>query len=104
MTSPWVMTCAYSPNGRMVASGGVDNTCSLYSLRDSETANAGALALHQGYVSSCRFVSNDEVLSVRFSCLRCGSTTDADRFGRCLGDPVGHCDAETEIDPAWPPS
>jgi guanine nucleotide-binding protein G(I)/G(S)/G(T) subunit beta-1 len=32
LRSSWVMTCAYSPNGQMVAAGGLDNTVSVYKL------------------------------------------------------------------------
>ena len=30
MSSQWVMTCAYSPSGNFVASGGLDNACTIY--------------------------------------------------------------------------
>nr|ODN93910.1 guanine nucleotide-binding protein subunit beta [Cryptococcus depauperatus CBS 7841]ODN99814.1 guanine nucleotide-binding protein subunit beta [Cryptococcus depauperatus CBS 7855] len=33
LRSSWVMTCAYSPSGNFVACGGLDNICSVYSLR-----------------------------------------------------------------------
>jgi len=32
LRSSWVMTCAYSPSGNMVACGGLDNLCSVYKL------------------------------------------------------------------------
>ena len=28
----WVLCCAYSPSGRLVASGGLDNACTLYNI------------------------------------------------------------------------
>ena len=32
LRSSWVMACAYAPSGRMVASGGLDNVCSIFTL------------------------------------------------------------------------
>jgi guanine nucleotide-binding protein G(I)/G(S)/G(T) subunit beta-1 len=32
LRSSWVMTCAFSPTGRKVACGGLDNICSIYNL------------------------------------------------------------------------
>ena len=36
LRSSWVMTCAFSPNGNMVACGGLDNICSVYDLQSKE--------------------------------------------------------------------
>ena len=36
LRSSWVMTCAYAPSGNLVASGGLDNVCSIYTLRTRE--------------------------------------------------------------------
>jgi guanine nucleotide-binding protein G(I)/G(S)/G(T) subunit beta-1 len=33
LRSSWVMTCAYAPSGNFVACGGLDNICSIYSLK-----------------------------------------------------------------------
>jgi len=35
LRSNWVMSCGYSTNGKFVASGGLDNICSIYSLSTS---------------------------------------------------------------------
>jgi WD40 repeat protein len=43
LRSSWVMTCAYSPSGGFVACGGLDNICSIYSLRGGNSgASSGA--------------------------------------------------------------
>eukprot|EP00696_Hemimastix_kukwesjijk_P013783 gnl/Hemi2/2760_TR972_c0_g1_i1.p1 gnl/Hemi2/2760_TR972_c0_g1~~gnl/Hemi2/2760_TR972_c0_g1_i1.p1 ORF type:complete len:385 (-),score=61.24 gnl/Hemi2/2760_TR972_c0_g1_i1:251-1405(-) len=64
LRSAWVMTCAYSPSGDKVACGGLDNTCSIYSLSDPNISNVGAPPLveleHQGYLSCCRFLGSDQ--------------------------------------------
>ncbi|KAG5876172.1 hypothetical protein JTB14_015727 [Gonioctena quinquepunctata] len=38
LRSSWVMTCAYAPSGSFVACGGLDNICSIYSLKTREGA------------------------------------------------------------------
>jgi len=71
LRSSWVMTCAYSPSGSMVACGGLDNLCSVYKLPASKDggATSGAqktyaeLAQHEGYLSCCRFVRDNEILT-----------------------------------------
>ena len=60
LRSSWVMTCGFSPSGRKVACGGLDNICSIYNL-DSKESSSGAkvareLVAHMGYLSCCRFV------------------------------------------------
>ena len=64
------MTCAFEPTeGRFVASGGLDNTVSLYHVAVGEEAeqaqdeDAILLRGHEGYVSCCQFLSPQQVLS-----------------------------------------
>merc|ERR1719231_1772113 len=59
LRSSWVMTCAFSPTGSMVACGGLDNICSIYNLQSKEQPIkvARELAAHTGYLSCCRFLS-----------------------------------------------
>jgi len=69
LRSSWVMTCAYSPSGNMVACGGLDNLCSVYKLPQGQKEGAapqktyGELAQHEGYLSCCRFIRDDEILT-----------------------------------------
>lgn len=71
LKSSWVMTCAYSFKGELVACGGLDNICSVYKIPYmSDTAGAGGasahpkpkheLSQHEGYLSCCRFVNADD--------------------------------------------
>ena len=64
------MTCAFEPTeGRFVASGGLDNTVSIYRVAVGEESDvepdedAILLRGHEGYVSCCQFLSPDQVLS-----------------------------------------
>ena len=68
LRSSWVMTCAYSPSGSMVACGGLDNLCSVYKLpQGQKDAGAqktyGELAQHEGYLSCCRFIRDNEIIT-----------------------------------------
>jgi len=69
LRSSWVMTCAYSPNGTMVAAGGLDNTVSVYKLgsdtdkKVSQEKPAAELAQHEGYLSCCRFIGDKQIVS-----------------------------------------
>jgi len=74
LRSSWVMTCAYSPTGGLVACGGLDNICSVYNLkqRDQPIRVSRELAAHTGYLSCCRFMDNDRQIissSGDMSCL-----------------------------------
>jgi len=65
LRSSWVMTCAYSPSSNMVACGGLDNICSIYSLRqrDSVIRVSRELNAHTGYLSCCRFLDDDRIIT-----------------------------------------
>jgi len=70
LRSSWVMTCAYSPSGNLVACGGLDNLCSVYKLPQSgSNQNQGQqktyaeLAQHEGYLSCCRFINENEIIT-----------------------------------------
>jgi len=67
LRSSWVMTCAYSPSGKLVACGGLDNLCSIYGL-DFSTAEThdrpnAELSRHDGYLSCCRFLDDGHILT-----------------------------------------
>ncbi|KAF8962809.1 guanine nucleotide-binding protein subunit beta 1 [Entomortierella lignicola] len=65
LRSSWVMACAYAPSGSYVACGGLDNVVSIYSLRTREGSAkvARELSSHTGYISSCRFLNDRQLLS-----------------------------------------
>lgn len=55
LRSSWVMTCAYAPSGNFVACGGLDNMCSIYSLksREGSVKVSRELSAHTGVCSAC---------------------------------------------------
>jgi len=67
LQSSWVMATDYSPSGRLVASGGLDNMVSIYEVKMDEAvakdANPIELMGHEGYVASCTFFDDHRILS-----------------------------------------
>jgi len=70
LRSSWVMTCSYSPSGQFVACGGLDNLCSVYQLpgpnakaTETNQHTSAELAQHEGYLSCCRFISDNEIVT-----------------------------------------
>lgn len=65
LRSSWVMTCAYAPSGSFVACGGLDNICSIYSLksREGNVRVSRELPGHTGYLSCCRFLDDNRIVT-----------------------------------------
>jgi guanine nucleotide-binding protein G(I)/G(S)/G(T) subunit beta-1 len=65
LRSSWVMTCAYAQSGNYVACGGLDNICSIYSLktREGNVRVSRELPGHTGYLSCCRFLDDSQILT-----------------------------------------
>lgn len=80
LESNWVLCCAYSPSGALVALAGLDNRCSIYKVSVPEpgtiTAQPDSYELselsrpyraghgaHAAYVSACDFVEESKILT-----------------------------------------
>ncbi|KAJ6237430.1 guanine nucleotide-binding protein beta g protein beta [Anaeramoeba flamelloides] len=66
LRSNWVMTTGFAPSGKMVASGGLDNVCSVFDITDTEDENLSAfreLNGHTGYISCTRFLDDQQILT-----------------------------------------
>ena len=65
LRSSWVMTCTYAPSGSFVASGGLDNVCSIFNLQseDGNVKLSQELIGHGGYLSCCRFIDDNQILT-----------------------------------------
>lgn len=64
----WVMSCAFEQrNNQLVASGGLDNICSVYRLGEHEVGAAirpeRELEGHLGYISCCRFMDESRIVT-----------------------------------------
>lgn len=68
LRSSWVMACALEPTkGCFVASGGLDNLVTIHDMGAAEGGSpnkrGAELAMHDGYVSCARFLSESRLLS-----------------------------------------
>lgn len=68
LTSSWVITCAYEQSiNRLVASGGMDNVCTVYRVdkggESSTVRVVKELAGHMGYLSSTEFIGEQSMLT-----------------------------------------
>lgn len=61
LRSSWVMTCALSDDGTLVASGGLDNMCTVHAVATGDIVQE--LTGHTGFLSGCRFVDNKRVVT-----------------------------------------
>lgn len=71
LDNQWVLTCAFAPNGQVAGSGGLDNTLTIYDVRDKGeySLRIGQLTIklifkgHKAYISDCDFITNQQVLT-----------------------------------------
>lgn len=67
LRSSWVMTCAFEQtDNKLVACGGLDNMCSIYALNPEQMGvqrTQVELNAHDGYLSSCRFLNKEQILT-----------------------------------------
>jgi guanine nucleotide-binding protein G(I)/G(S)/G(T) subunit beta-1 len=62
LKSTYVMCVAIEQSkGGMVACGGLDNLCTIYRINNPD--NAVEMASHDGFIASCRFLSEQQILS-----------------------------------------
>lgn len=102
LRSSWVMTCAYAPSGSFVACGGLDNICSIYSLKNREgnVRVSRELPGHTGYLSCCRFLDDNQVglveyLGFSFNLPKTFFLSDCNQFRGHVLRPVGYRDRTT---------
>ncbi|KAA8586313.1 hypothetical protein FQN60_007882 [Etheostoma spectabile] len=63
LKSAWVMSVAFAPSGNLVASGGLDNMCTVYNIKAASPKTLRELDAHTGYLSCARFLSDSEILT-----------------------------------------
>eukprot|EP00475_Leptophrys_vorax_P011499 TRINITY_DN1805_c0_g1_i1.p1 TRINITY_DN1805_c0_g1~~TRINITY_DN1805_c0_g1_i1.p1 ORF type:complete len:325 (+),score=65.13 TRINITY_DN1805_c0_g1_i1:121-1095(+) len=64
LVSNWVMCCDYSPAGSFLSCGGLENVVYVYNAASApEDALVKGLQGHDGYVASCVFVSEIQIIS-----------------------------------------
>lgn len=62
LSSSWVMCCDLSQDRSLAASGGLDNVCTIHRLSTGE--KVVELNGHTGFLSGCRFLPSNQMLTV----------------------------------------
>lgn len=62
LASNWLMTCAMSSSGNLVASGGLDNTCTIHATAEGKS-EPQKLVDHAGYLSGAAFLDDQKVIT-----------------------------------------
>jgi guanine nucleotide-binding protein G(I)/G(S)/G(T) subunit beta-1 len=70
LDSQWVLSCAYSPNGKLVASAGLTNNCTVYSVPNLDDESVAfqqrIVCVFKGHVcgiTACDFINNNSILT-----------------------------------------
>lgn len=73
LENQWVLACAISPNGESVASGGLDNTLTVYNIKPRnyqyrahdqyQTSIRSLFKGHKAYISDCDYISNEKLIT-----------------------------------------
>jgi len=68
LRSSWVMTSSFSPSGKFMAAGGLDNMCTIYKYEESAAFGVGEgvvaeLSGHEGYLSRAIFLDDETVFT-----------------------------------------
>lgn len=66
LDSQWVLSCAISPSGNLVASAGLNNNCTIYKISKENRVRQNIISIfkgHTGYVSSIDFLDETQILS-----------------------------------------
>lgn len=66
LDSQWLLSCAISPSGKLVASAGLNNNCTIYRISKENRVQQNVVSIfkgHTGYVSSIDFLDETQLLS-----------------------------------------
>jgi len=67
LVSAWVMSCALAPSGNFVASGGMDNQCTIHDLNNRDSGGAAKISReligYEGFLSSNRFLDDTNLIT-----------------------------------------
>ncbi|CAB4253642.1 similar to Saccharomyces cerevisiae YOR212W STE4 G protein beta subunit [Maudiozyma barnettii] len=66
LDSQWVLSCAISPNGKLVASAGLNNNCTIYGVSGDTMIQQNVQTIFKGhtcYISDVDFMDNSNVLT-----------------------------------------
>ena len=66
LDSQWVLSCAISPSGNLVASAGLNNNCTIYKISKENRIQQNIISIfkgHTGYISCIDFLDETQILS-----------------------------------------
>jgi len=67
LRSAWVMSCAFAPSGNFVASGGMDNQCTIFDCNNRDASGAAKISReligYEGFLSSIRFLDDNNIVT-----------------------------------------
>jgi len=67
LRSAWVMSCCFSPSGNFVASGGMDNQCTIHDCNARDATGAAKISReligYEGFLSSMRFQDDNNIIT-----------------------------------------
>lgn len=91
LRSSWVMSVAYAPSGNLVASGGMDNMCTVYDVNNRDQSGVAKmlreLSGYDGFLSSCRFLDDKQIITGSGDMKLCKWDLET---GRKLSDIIAH--------------
>jgi len=63
LKSTWVMSCGYTSQHGFIASGGLENIVTVFSINTKPPKVARELVGHDGFITCCRFLSDRQLLT-----------------------------------------
>jgi len=67
LVSAWVMSCTFAKSGNFVASGGMDNQCTIHDLNNRDASGAAKVCReligYEGFLSCSRFLDDTNLLT-----------------------------------------
>lgn len=61
LKSAWVMSVAFAPSGNLVASGGLDNLCTVYNIKSASPKTMRELDAHTGDKPTTPFLGGEMI-------------------------------------------
>ncbi|XP_072304418.1 guanine nucleotide-binding protein G(I)/G(S)/G(T) subunit beta-3b [Eucyclogobius newberryi] len=91
LKSAWVMSVAFAPSGDFVASGGLDNMCTVYNVKSASPKTLRELDAHTGYLACCRFLSDTEILTASGDTTCCLWDLETGKQKTIFTNHIGDC-------------
>lgn len=66
LDSQWVLACAISPSGKLVASAGLNNNCTIYRVSKENRVQQNVVSIFKGhtcYISDVNFLDNSRIIT-----------------------------------------